>query len=339
MQALAKRGSPELIILSTVPRWFFEHSLEVPFHYHPIVTDVGLVQQTSFAEDAEATVTALDSFLPFERERLLEVADLLAQCHLVVCDIAPLGIMAAKMAGVPSVLVENFTWDWIYAAYQHKCPAIGRYIDAFAKIFQQADYHVQAQPICAPAPCDLTVPPIFREQKNTSGELRRRFACGRDYLVLLTMGGGTQSRSAAVAFLEQYDNCMFVLTGNPGVTERQGNLWFLSRSSSVYHPDLVGAANLVVGKLGYSTLAEVYQAGAVFAYVPRLYFPESQSLSSFAAREMVSRSIAPASWTTGRWADQLVKLLGLGKQRHRQVRVNGADLVVDLLVRILEQDS
>ena len=36
---------------------------------------------------------------------------------VVVGDIPPLAFAAAARAGVPSVAVGNFTWDWIYGAY------------------------------------------------------------------------------------------------------------------------------------------------------------------------------------------------------------------------------
>ena len=36
---------------------------------------------------------------------------------LVVADIPPLGLAAARRAGVPGIGVSNFTWDWIFSAY------------------------------------------------------------------------------------------------------------------------------------------------------------------------------------------------------------------------------
>jgi len=33
---------------------------------------------------------------------------------LSICEIAPMGILVAKETRVPAILVDNFTWDWIY---------------------------------------------------------------------------------------------------------------------------------------------------------------------------------------------------------------------------------
>ncbi|NIP24437.1 MAG: hypothetical protein GWO38_11610, partial [Phycisphaerae bacterium] len=82
---------------------------------HYMLTDIGLVQQTPFEADLAATVRALKQFLPFDPAQIATRAAELRQqhCVLVVCDIAPLGIRIAQKAGVPSVLIENFTWDWL----------------------------------------------------------------------------------------------------------------------------------------------------------------------------------------------------------------------------------
>src|SRR5512135_1927180 len=114
-------------IFTRVPEWFFGDSLTGSFRYHPLVTDVGLVQETSLKEDAARTLERLDRFFPFGTklvERLARVVRRL-ECRCIVCDIAPLGIAVARRAGIPSVLVENFTWDWIYQAYLPDAPQAG----------------------------------------------------------------------------------------------------------------------------------------------------------------------------------------------------------------------
>jgi hypothetical protein len=36
---------------------------------------------------------------------------------IVVADIPPLAVAAAERAGIPSVALANFTWDWIYRGF------------------------------------------------------------------------------------------------------------------------------------------------------------------------------------------------------------------------------
>src|SRR5204863_7447273 len=37
--------------------------------------------------------------------------------NLVIADMPPLAFAAAHLAGIPSLGIGNFTWDWIYAGY------------------------------------------------------------------------------------------------------------------------------------------------------------------------------------------------------------------------------
>ena len=60
----------------------------------------------------------------------------------------------------------------------------------------------------------------------------------------------------------------------------------LSSRSGIFHPDIVAASDGVVGKIGYSTLAEVYAAGVPYGFVPRPRFRESDVLSAFVQEQM-----------------------------------------------------
>ena len=117
VEAVGRQVPVELVVVTSVPKWFFTDSLSVPFQYCPLTTDIGLIQTNSLCEDLPATIRALDSFYPVSRERVVRLIQLFFGCDLILCDIAPLGIVAAQGLGIPSVLIENFTWDWIYSGY------------------------------------------------------------------------------------------------------------------------------------------------------------------------------------------------------------------------------
>ncbi|WP_319550521.1 hypothetical protein [Desulfogranum marinum] len=333
MQALAKRESVEFVIATTVPKWFFSQSLEAPFIYHSILTDIGMVQLTGLEENIPATAAALDTFYPLTRSKIEACAAFFSQCRMVICDIAPLGILAAKQAKIPSILVENFTWDWIYAAYEQKSASLRSHIDYLDHLFQQADFHVQTEPVCLSIGCDCRVPPVARSIKASAPALRSRFSQGSDKLVLVTMGGTNRDSFSSVG-VRAKKGYSFVVTGNEGPTINDGNICYLDRCSSVYHPDLVAAADIVVGKVGYSTLAEVYQAGSVFAYISRPYFPEAEVLCKFAAEHMASKQITREAFYSGRWAEELDDLIALKGQAFFPVQENGAEHIADFLLRL-----
>jgi UDP-N-acetylglucosamine:LPS N-acetylglucosamine transferase len=68
-----------------------------------------------------------------------------------------------------------------------------------------------------------------------------------------------------------------------------------------HHPDLVGAADVVVGKLGYSTVAEVFCAGTAIAYIQRPQFPESPILAAWVEEHMAARCLSEDALLDGSW--------------------------------------
>ena len=152
-------------------------------------------------------------------------------------------------------------------------------------------------------------------------------------MVLLTMGG-VDWDYGFLRQLEDREDGFFVVPGASAAVERRGCLVTLPKRSSFYHPDLVHASDLVVGKLGYSTLAEVFAAGCAFAFVARPRFPESPLLARFALREMPATEISEDELTNGAWLDRLGALLA--QPRTHDSRPNGAAEAAQLVGDLLE---
>jgi hypothetical protein len=111
------------------------------------------------------------------------------------------------------------------------------------------------------------------------------------------------------------------------------NLRFLGREASWYHPDLVAGADLVVGKLGYSTVAEAYQAQTPFVYVARRDFRESESLAAFVDGNLPSRKTTQEQLYNGGWLSALPSFPD-GKIRNFQA-ANGAEQAAGYLLDVL----
>ena len=329
MEAIrVRQPGVRLELFTTAPEWFFQSSLKGPFRYHKEACDVGLVQKNAMEEDLSETIKILDGFLPFSEARVKRLAAAVrrAGCRLVICDIAPLGIAVAKAAGVPSILIENFTWDWIYAAYRDPGGHMGRHIAYLRSWFRQATYRVQTEPVSVPAPdAALVTPPVGRRPRLSRAAMRVRLGleAGRK-AVLLTMGGVAHPLGFMNRLARRTDIC-FLLPGNRQDLHVEGAIHHIPQHLDFYHPDLVHASDAVVGKAGYSTLAEVYHAGVPFGYVLRERFPEAAKLGAFIDREMSGIQIAPADFESGIWIRRLDKILSL--PRAVRTRVNGADRI------------
>ena len=340
LQALrAIRPSARFEIFTGVPRWFFEDSLEPPFGYHEVVVDVGMVQKTALKENTDATVTALDRFLPFQDDNLEALARALDTLgtKAVVADISPLGLAAAEAAGLPSLLLSNFTWDWIYAGYSDDTPELKRFIKPLQKLFDTATVRLETEPCCEPTDDAVRIGPISRSPKENIATTRTRLGIADDApMVLLTMGG-IEFRYRFLDRLRENEDLTFVVPGGAKQPERRGNLRLLPHHSEHYHPDLVYAADVVVGKLGYSTVAEVAQAGGRMAYVERDGFPESPILAEFVESRLPCVRIAADTFTKAAWVEDLPELLAL--ERPAVPKQNGAVAAAEKLNELLDPVS
>ena len=329
---LRRRPGIRFDLFTEVPRWFFSESLPPCFIYHRLASDVGLVQDSALIENLEGTVERLDS-APFKDSAVVEaLGKRLRQmgCKLVISDISPLELEVANHIDLPSALIENFTWDWIYANYPNAPPSLLRHGRAMASAFARADLRIQTAPVCEPVTGGITVLPVARRPRTHRSEVRKRLRVPEDEpMALLSMGGAGWDYERLGGF-ERQDRAWIVVPGGGRSARRRGRLLVLPFYGDFYHPDLMAASDLVVGKLGYSTVAEAYHAGSAFAYVARPNFPESPILASFVNQHMNAMEIDQEAFRSGDWLPQVESLLDT--HRHPSEKVNGADAAADVIL-------
>lgn len=333
MAALAQRcPNLQFHVLTTVPRWFFAQSLSTPFRLHRVITDIGLVQRTPLDEDLPATVRRLDTLLCDRGHGLGRLVDRIGRlgCRLVIADISPLGIAAARRLGIPAVLIENFTWDWIYRGYSKFEPRLERYAAVLAEQAAMADLHIQTAPVCRRDDAAVLVSPVARRSRLSPGQVRGELRVPADEPVVLLTMGGIRWSCEGLAPLEGDRRAWYVVPGGAAERRTRGHLVTLPFHSELYHPDLVQAADVVVGKLGYSTVAEVYHGRSAMAYLRRSRFPESPVLADFVRREAPSAEVAERDFRDGSWLDVVSRLLDA--PRSRTPTSNGADEAADVIL-------
>ncbi len=204
---------------------------------------------------------------------------------LVVCDIAPLGIAVARAAGIQSILIENFTWDWIYRAYARSAPRLEPVISYLRSVFRSVDHHIQTEPVCNRRAADLVTSPVSRPPRTARRQIREQLGIPPLERVVLVTHGRVPQRHAYIDRLVEMPGVWFIIAGGSRQPARHGNAIILPQRSGYYHPDLVNASDAVVGKSGYSTLAEVYHAGIPFGFVSRRRFPEARVVARFIERK------------------------------------------------------
>ena len=115
----AQRPDLRVIIRTSVEKWFFGPLTQAPVEVQALETDTGLVQIDSLTFNEDETVRQAARFqADFDRRVATEAAFICGVgAALVIGDIPPLACAAAAAAGVPSMALGNFTWDWIYSIY------------------------------------------------------------------------------------------------------------------------------------------------------------------------------------------------------------------------------
>ena len=327
-----RRAGGRFELYTTAPRWFFDESLEGTFRYHEVEVDVGFRQKSALEFDCAETVRALSALVPFDRAIVARLAAEVraAGCLAVFCDIAPLGVAVAEEAGLPSVLLENFSWPWLYEPLFAEAPELRELSDELDHWSARATRHVQARPVCERHDAFELVDPISREPRLDRPSARAAMGItDEDPLVVVTMGGYGE----ALPFLDQLrarGDTTFLVTG-AGATGRDRNVLLFDNNTPLFMPDLLRAADAVVAKLGYGMVSEVWREGIPLAYVTRPDFREMASLEAFAGQELEGFLVSKDEYADGAWIERLPDLIG----RPRRARgPGGAGRVAEVILEI-----
>ncbi|OVE82240.1 hypothetical protein BVY04_01600, partial [bacterium M21] len=263
-----------------------------------------------------------------------QLAEQFQDVDLVICDVAALGILVAEKLAIPSVLIENFTWDWIYAGYVDTHPPFESHIQYLEDVRSQATYHIQTEPICQSRNCSLTVSPVSRTPRTSKAEIRTELGVDMERPVILISIGGIKGEVPHADRLKLLDSHTFLIAGSSESPPSSDNLIFLPQDSPFFHPDLIGAVDAVVCKAGYSTIAECYNAGVPMGYILRERFRESKPFGEYIPSAMPSVQIKNHDWESGAWIKQISELLALPHLTRETA--NGADQIADFINNLSE---
>ena len=334
MTALNKTTGAAFELYTTVPKWFFDESIEGLFRHHDVACDVGFVQPSALEYDLHGTVEALNDLLPFDLLLLDTLASrvLEAGCEAVLCDIVPLGIAVAERAGLPSVLIESFSWQWLYEPLHGRAPELAQLSDELERWWRKATVHIQTEPLCwRDAAAQALVDPISRIPRQDREKIRTELDIPLDArMVVITMGGYTEGMPF-LKRLQAMSDVTFVATGGDE-TVRDGNLVLFGSQSAIFMPDLLRAADALVAKLGYGITAEARREGLPYAFVSRRDFREMPPLEAFVRRELLGFEISPEGFAAGDWIDRVPELLSLPRQPRDG---GGADQVASVVSALL----
>ncbi len=296
LEGLLEQRKCDLEIVTDVPRDMCPPALAARARWIDRACDVGVVQSDDLNVDAEATSRALDAWESGYARRVDEEADRIrGRSRLVLGDVPPLAFDAAAEAGVQSIALANFSWDWIYARMGLETAA-----RSAEKAYARAGRLLELTP-ATPMPAFASrsqIGLLGRKARSDRGPARQRIGVAdAERLVLLAFRQGVLDRSEALPLIP---GVRYLLAGSS-----------LSRSDVIRWPDqcsfedAVVAADAVVAKPGYGIVGDTAVNGTPLLYVERKGFPEDEYLEAWLERQPCNRKLTATSFLTGRWREDL----------------------------------
>ncbi|MDD5308918.1 MAG: glycosyltransferase [Deltaproteobacteria bacterium] len=278
-RALMDTGEVERLVVA-VPRSyarFFEGTAQDPrVSFLDVETDLGIpLAPGEFEPDARRVARALDAWVS-SFERLLEesVAALGPRPpDLVVVDASALGCELAARIGAPAVVVSNFEWHAQYVGLGLSGPSVERIRRAYAsvRLFLRYPFFLPSDALAHVPTRD--VPACTRRPDPVEAA---RIASGLPSPRVLFTLGGLITLCTPIR-LERFRGSVIFTQGIAVEAPRAARVVDLSASGTNMQSYL-GAADLVVTKAGWSTVAEAAAARKPLLVVRRPGVPEDKSM-------------------------------------------------------------
>ncbi len=331
---VAREPSIRCEVVSDAATWFLADNLPPGVAVASRTLDVGVRQVDSLEMRPEATLQACRQLQARAPELIAAEAASLRRdgVALVVTDVAALPCAVAAAAGIPAVILGNFTWDWIYEEFIDTYPELAAIIAWQRECYRQA-HLVLRLPFHGPMPPQVKVVdlPLVTRHSSTPAEIVRNglgLTDGRR-LALLSFGGfGLQD--APLDGLAQSPEWVFL--AEPALADGHPHLRPLP--TCVAYPDLVNAADAVITKPGYGIVAECLAHRTPIIYTSRGNFREQALLVAGLQRYGRSVAIDNELLRRGDLKDALEKLLTL-PQPEEILATDGAETAADHLARLL----
>ena len=116
---LAQRPETRVGVRTSAPRWLFDLTVKGKVTYSTLECDTGVVQIDALTLDEADSIRRASSFHSDLVTRAASETRALRElgAGIIVGYIPPLAFAVGASAGIPSIGLGNFTWDWIYADY------------------------------------------------------------------------------------------------------------------------------------------------------------------------------------------------------------------------------
>lgn len=286
--------------------------------------DSGVVQSDNREVDWDATVEeALKCNAEVSRGMMAEVDYLRKnKVDLVVTDVGAAPLEIARMAGVPSVVVGNFTWVEILEKTARDNEDAADLVELWKEQYAMATLAIRTEPAF----------PMKYFRHSTAVELVAR--SGQKVAKLLRQTYNIPAKNKLVLlYFGIFGDDELVVPDLPGVsflsfTPVPGAVHQVDTAAFSF-PDVVASADCVIAKPGYGTIGECMANGTSVVYYPRNDFAEYPLLRKAIESWGGGSRITPRELLAGKWAAALEKAMALKpvKVKNRGAQQTAAHLL------------
>ena len=343
-----KRPEARIGVRTAAPRWLFDASVKARITYSHLETDTGVVQVDSLTLDEADTVRRAAAFHTDMASRAASETRTLREMDagLVVGDIPPLASAVGAAAGIPTIAVGNFTWDWIYSDYPRTRLAPGL-LPALRATYAKT-YLGLRLPMSGGFEHIANikdVPFIARHATKTRKDVCKALKIPTTKPIVLLSFGSHGLPSLDTQALAKSKKYTFVTTAHVplgrkrDIEERKGA--FITRDeqalydTGLRYEDLIASAEAVVTKPGYGIISDCLANDTAILHTPRGHFPEYDLLIREMPTLVRQASIDHELLLSGKWDAHLDKLLSQAKIKNKP-ETNGAEVVADILLHTLD---
>jgi hypothetical protein len=310
--------SPRLLVRTSAPGWLFDRTLRVPAELVPGECDTGVVQIDSLRLDAVETIRRAASFYETLDERAHSEAAFLRRhdVELVISDAPPLACAAAAAADIPSIVVANFTWDWIYEGYVPETDAAPHLADTIRQAYglAAAGWRLPMYGGFQSFQQVLDVPFVARHARHSRADVRRTCGLPEEANVALVSFGGYGVKDVDLERIDCLDRYVVAMTHDGTFDDPVPANVVLIAEPDVYgsglrYEDLVAAADVVMTKPGYGIISECIANNAAILYTSRGRFAEYEVMVREMPRYLRCGYIHQQDLFAGRWGAALDAVL------------------------------
>lgn len=288
-------------IRSARPGFLFDRLDANYSEFHPQACDVGVKHGKNLASDLDATRQALLDLMGQRLDIVEREVEFLRreQIDLVIADIPWLPVEAATYAQVPVFAISNFDWLFIYERLFQGEASLRPVLNTIFGLYQRVDRAFRLPLSSAQSMGSfrrIEKASLLAAKKTPNLDLKRDLGIDPNKLLLICSFGGAGEMELDLKKLgAAFEGTVVTNSAATGLPNH------LQVSREQDFSALIGAADILLTKPGYSSFAEAIQGGKHLIYRPRANYPEEdiliRGIANYQAKtELPDLRLSKAEW-------------------------------------------